>query len=133
MPSVDPAGLARGLHDAGAPWTVTVLVLVILVLAALLVLVLRRPAPKVIGEDLLMQLGQQQGAFFERIQAEARDAHRKADKAERKAAAAEETAAALTAKHEACLEAHRDCTHRVEEVERQLADALKLPAIGSIG
>src|SRR5690348_4580925 len=103
--TVNPAELVRGLHEAGVGPVAVVLVTVILLLAALLVLVVRRPI-KVIGEELLLQLGTQQGAFFERIQAEAKDAHRKADKAERKAEATERMAERLSRQHAECVEAH---------------------------
>ena len=82
--AINPAELVRGLHEAGVGPVGIVLVIVILLLAVLLVLVVRRPA-RVIGEELLAQLGIQQGALFERVLLEAKDAHRKADKAERKA------------------------------------------------
>ena len=123
--AINAAELARGLHEAGVAPVAIVLVIVILLLSVLLMLVVRLPA-RVIGEELLVQLGEQQGAFFERIQAEAKDAHDKADKAERKAEQAERTAERLSRQHAECVEAHLACTRRVEEMQRQLADALNL-------
>jgi hypothetical protein len=126
MQGPDAVELTRALHEAGTPWVPLVLLVLVVVLAGLLAVAILRPQ-RGAGEKVLEALGRQQGAFFDRVEKQAKRAEASALEAKREAEAATRAVAEcergrdeLRENHADCMTANQALASRVDQLEAAL-------------